>query len=114
MHLVSDSCDKNAFVSDMDYIISDHTSLVVLGEFWKKKLLIFYPSFGSYDAKILKKVCRNAIHVENQKELKSNILTFLNKKPDFESPHTSYNFISDYKQRVNAVFLEITGLCKKR
>ena len=36
LHLVSDNCDKNAFVNDMDFIISDHTSLVVLGEFWKK------------------------------------------------------------------------------
>ena len=113
LHLVSDSCDKNAFVNDMDYIISDHTGLVVLGEFWKKKLLIFYPSFGGYDSKTLKKVCQNAVHVETQKELKSSILTFLNKTADSKLPYKSYNFIRDYKQRVNDVFVEVTSLCKK-
>ena len=79
----------------------------------EKKLLIFYPSLGGYDSKTLKKVCQNAVHVEIQKELKSKIITFLNKTSDFELPNQSYNFISDYRHRVNAVFVEVAGLCKK-
>ncbi len=114
LYLVSDDCDKAALINDMDYIISDHNSLVVLSELLKKNSLVFHLSSSCYDSKKLKKVCRNAVHVENQKNLKSNILKFLKKRSRPMQPNKNYNFISDYKLRVNAIFVEIMHLCKKR
>ena len=104
--------DRVKLIKECDVLVSDHTSLAILGEFYKKNTIIYHPFSAHYDQEILELTTPNAKHVKDNSIFETILLAEISEKVlevDYDKKHKLVKnlYIDNYQKNVREMIVNL-------